>query len=271
MSSRSIAAAVGLLLAAAPAQAQVRDLTGFALTSMGAVDDNTYGPLDVGFSYNFFGLTGSSLWVSNNGFVSFTTPPSFTPQALNTNKVIAAFWADVDTQGAGSGIASYGTGTVEVAGVGTRKAFAVNWPGVGYYNDGTNRLNTFQIFLIDRNDRAVGSFDFELNYGSIQWDAGSQNDGAGSGGLGSQPGAQCARAGYSNGSNVVYELAGSGVCGALLDGGANALNGQRFAFSATGGAVSEIPTTTAPEPGTWALMGTGLLGVAAAARRRRTA
>ena len=35
--------------------------------------------------------------------------------------------------------------------------------------------------------------------------------------------------------------------------------------------LATTPTTTTPEPGTWALMGTGLLGLAAAARRRRQA
>ncbi|MDF1502879.1 nidogen-like domain-containing protein [Roseisolibacter sp. H3M3-2] len=273
MSARTLAAALlAAALAAPAAQAQIRDVAGFATTSLGRTDDGTTGPVDVGFAYNFFGLTGSSLYVSNNGFVSFSTPPSFTPQALAANKIIAAFWADVDTEGGASGITSYGTGAVDVAGIGTRNAFFVNWPGVGYYNNGTDRLNTFQIFLVDRNDRGVGDFDFELNYGSMQWEAGSHSNDGGSGGLGNNAeGDKCARAGYSNGMGTVVELAGSGVCGALIDGGANALAGQRFAYSARSGVVAEVPSATVPEPSTYALMGTGLLGLAGIARRRRSA
>lgn len=57
-----------------------------------------------------------------------------------------------------------------------------------------------------------------------------------------------------------------------MDGGD--FSGQIVVTSANGTAANfavanGIPTTTTPEPGTWALMGTGLLGVAAAARRRR--
>jgi hypothetical protein len=271
MSLRSLSAALlSVALLAPSAQAQLRDVSSFAATSLGANDDDTTGLVSVGFDYNFFGLTGSQLYVSNNGFISFTTPPSYTPQALQNNKVIAAFWADVDTEGAGSGIASYGTGAVNVGGVGTRNAFFVNWPGVGYFNDGTDKLNTFQLFLVDRNDRGAGDFDFELNYGSIQWEAGSTSNDGGVGGLGG-PNAKCARAGYSNGGGVAVELAGSGVCGALLDGGPNALQGRSFQFSARNGVIGEVPTSTVPEPGTWALLGTGLVGLGGVARRRRSA
>jgi hypothetical protein len=37
----------------------------------------------------------------------------------------------------------------------------------------------------------------------------------------------------------------------------------------TGAGITVTPPTTAPEPGTWALMATGLVGVAGVARRRR--
>jgi hypothetical protein len=43
--------------------------------------------------------------------------------------------------------------------------------------------------------------------------------------------------------------------------------GPQIAVSVTGGVA---PSSVVPEPGTWALFGTGLLGVAGIARRRRT-
>jgi subtilisin-like proprotein convertase family protein len=50
------------------------------------------------------------------------------------------------------------------------------------------------------------------------------------------------------------------------------LQGQDVgAFQSWDIGLATTATTTTPEPGTWALMGTGLLGLAAAARRRRTA
>jgi hypothetical protein len=44
--------------------------------------------------------------------------------------------------------------------------------------------------------------------------------------------------------------------------------GPQTASAVSGGVA---PSSVVPEPGTWALLGTGLLGVAGIARRKRTA
>ena len=69
-----------------------------------------------------------------------------------------------------------------------------------------------------------------------------------------------------------YSFTESEARAGQMDGGD--FSGQIIVSSAVGAAANfsvanGIPTTTAPEPATWALMGSGLVGIAAASRRRR--
>jgi len=55
----------------------------------------------------------------------------FTPNGLNTGvgqPIIAPYFADVDTRGAGSGLVTYGAGTVTDASLGWNNASEFAWP-----------------------------------------------------------------------------------------------------------------------------------------------
>lgn len=184
---------------------------GFTQNVLPQTDDGTTGLVPLGFSLTFYGKPYDSLYINNNGNVTFDAPLSqFTPDALPTTQrvILAPFFADVDTRL--SNPVRYGTGTVD-----GRPAFGVTWPGVGCYNRTFTVLNTFQVILIDRADTGPGNFDFEFNYDSIQWEAGQS-----SGGSAQCQGGSTARVGHSDGSGLpgtFYELPGSGVAGAYLD------------------------------------------------------
>ncbi|CCI29161.1 Outer membrane autotransporter barrel domain protein (fragment) [Microcystis aeruginosa PCC 9809] len=208
-------------------------------------DDESTGLVNIGFNINFFGVSSSQLYVNNNGTVTFTDPLSeFTPFGLAgvTTQIIAPFFADVDTRDPGSAEVTYGTGTV-----GGRNAFTVNWDDVGYFEERADKLNKFQLVIIDRSDVNPGNFDFEFNYDQIQWETGEA-----SGGIDGLGGTSAA-VGYSNGltgaGNVSFELPGSLVNGAFLDGGPNALISNslnssvlgRYNFSVRHGSVSQVP------------------------------
>ncbi|HEX6901892.1 MAG TPA: nidogen-like domain-containing protein [Thermoanaerobaculia bacterium] len=196
-------------LSLAPGLRAIR--AGFDAVEVPPNDDGSVGPVPIGSTLNFFGASYSSLFVNNNGNVTFDAPlGTFTPFDLTTTGrvIIAPFFADVDTRE--GNVATYGTGTVD-----GRPAFGVSWPGVGCYALNTRVLNFFQVLLIDRSDIAPGDFDIELNYDSIEWETGQA-----SGGDVVCQGGTSARAGFSNGSGApgtFFELAGSGILGAFLD------------------------------------------------------
>lgn len=262
----ALAVAAALTLPARSEAGAVR--AGFDATVFPGNDDGSTGPVAMGFTINFYGNTRSTLFVNNNGNVTFDSAlGTFTPFPITTTnrEILAPFFADVDTRPAASGKAQYGAGTV-----GGNAAFGVSWRGVGYFGNHTDKLNTFQLVIIDRSDRNAGDFDFEFNYDSMQWETGDASGGVG--GLGGSS----ARAGYANGSGdpgTFFELAGSAVNGALIDGGPNALiSGSlnsnvdgRYLFSVINGVVQPA----VPVPPTVVLMGLGGLGVIGNTWRQR--
>ena len=163
-------------------------------------------PQSIGFAVNFFGQQQDTVFINNNGNVTFDAPLFvYTPFNLTvTDRVIVApFFADVDTRGAGSNVVTYGTDFIN-----GHKAFAVNWDGVGYFDRGDVPLNSFQVVFIEREDVAPGDFDMEFNYETIGWDAGDLNVGIDG---------QAARVGFAHAPVTAFELAGSGTAATFVD------------------------------------------------------
>jgi hypothetical protein len=181
---------------------------GFDQFSLPPEDDSPSSNAIFPFAINFYGATYSNIWVNNNGNVTFDKSQSaYTPSVLNSLRIriIAPFWADVDTDNPASAVVTYGTNLVN-----GHAAFGTDWVNVGYYNDHADKLLSCQLVIINRSDIVPGDFDMEFNYDKIQWEWGDFS-------VGYPP-----RAGFSDGVND-YELPGSGVEGAFMD--TNALTG----------------------------------------------
>lgn len=268
--SLKVGALIGALcLAASNASAAAVHDTSLFTNVLGANDDGSTGLVNIGFSANFYGTSYTQLYVNNNGNVTFESPLStFTPFGLSTNSfpIIAPFFADVDTRGAGSSPVTYGTGLI-----GGHQVFGVNWVDVGYFNSQADKLNSFQLILIDRSDTGAGNFDIEFNYDRILWETGSAS--GGSNGFGGTS----AAAGYTDGGSNDFEFAGSRVNGAFLDsnlssglvhGSLNSNTAGQYIFTVRNGVV--VNPNPVPEPASLALLGLGLAGLAAARRRTRS-
>ena len=175
---------------------------GFDQQSFAANDDGSTGLVPLPFTINFLSNSESALYVNNNGNVSFEKSLStYSPVSLSqaTVKIIAPFWADVDTRSPSPGVVQYGTNVVH-----GHTAFGVDWVNVGYYAFHADKLLSCQMVIIDRSDIAAGNFDLEFNYDRVEWQWGDVS-------VGSPP-----RAGFSDGMTD-YEMAGSGVNGAFMD------------------------------------------------------
>lgn len=233
----------------------VRPDAAFGLTNLGIGDDRSFPTsgtpgVSLGFSsaINFFGMPYNGVFVNNNGNISLGARNTFYSNANLDSlpaKVIAPFYANVDTRFAGSSV-RYGRGTVD-----GHAAFGVNWLNVDYYpsNVAHSNRNSFQLVLIDRTDLGAGNFDMEFNYDQIRWESGL-NSGGDANGLGGST----ARIGWTanNGTrDAIHQMAGSNVAGSFLDG--NLISGLvhnsfmsdvdgRYVFRFRGGTWADAPT-----------------------------
>ena len=213
---------IALFLAVPAAQAgQIVSDANCQANTLAANDDGSTGLVPIGFNANAFGLEFNQLYVNNNGNVTINGPKGeYTPYdfTIGGEPIIAPFFADVDTTGDGSGEVTYGTTTFD-----GHDAFCVNWVNVGYFGSHADKLNSFQLLLVDRSDTGAGNFDIYFNYDQIQWETGDASDGVG--GLGGTSAAfGLTNADGDPGHSYMGE--GSFINGALLDGGPNALTGQ---------------------------------------------
>lgn len=162
---------------------------------------------------NFFGTTFQSLWINNNGSVTFgDRMTSFTPTAITGstgNPLIAPFWTDVDTSSA-AGLAvttggnSTGSNRVWWDLDAASRTFTVTWDDVGTFPSKNSPLSAFQLSL--RQVNGSGDFDITMRYEDINY--ASPN-----GGLSGS----YARAGFSAGNGVnFFEFPESGNKDAML-------------------------------------------------------
>jgi hypothetical protein len=160
-----------------------------------------------GAGLNFFGTQYTTLYVNNNGNITFGGPLSQyigAPIGAGglSRPIIAAYWFDVDTEGGtdnpSPGGTSTGSNLVYYDLDTTNRIFTATWDDVGYYSSHIGNPNAFQIRLIDMGG---GDFDIELIYEHINQSYSDTN---------SDPG-EAPRAGYAKGNGTPgVELALSG-------------------------------------------------------------
>lgn len=170
-------------------------------------DDGSSSLITIPFSFSFYGQNYNQLYINNNGNVTFVNSlATFSANAFPSpnNKIVAPFWADVDTR-AGNGQVLYKI---------TPHAIFVNWVQVGYYNQHGDKRNTFQLILTDGTDPSVpNGQNIAFCYQDMQWTTGDASSGVN--GFGGVP----ATAGANKGDNIGYfQLARFDHAGVDFDG-----------------------------------------------------
>ncbi len=204
------------------------------ISALNTCDDCTMSsPVVIPFQFNFYGTNYDRLYINNNGNVTFgnsLSGYSSTAFPSSGNKIIAPFWADVDTRGSGRVVYKV-----------TPTAIFINWENVGYYDSKRDKLNTFQLILSNGNDNAIpDGNNVAFCYRDMTWTTGGASQGVN--GFGGIP----ATAGSNKGDNVAFfqigrfDHAGMDFDGPLgANDGVTYLSNKSFFFNITG--ANNIP------------------------------
>ncbi len=131
-------------------------------------DDATAGPLALGFSFDFYGASFTDLYVSSNGWVSFTSPVSsdfsndcpFPLPGSTPANIIAPFWDDMDPGDLSDPIywQAFAAGACPYAAY-AGACFVVTYDDFTYYPGGDGVVaGTWQVILLD-NDEIIMQYE----------------------------------------------------------------------------------------------------------------
>jgi gliding motility-associated-like protein len=170
-------------------------------------DDGSSNLLNIPFNFCLYGTNYSSLYINNNGNISFVNSyATFSSSSFPdpTYIMVAPFWGDVDTRGAG---------TVQYKI--TPTAMYVNWEAVGYFPMLFDKINSFQLIITDGNDPILpAGNNIAFCYGDMQWTTGGASLGVN--GFGGTP----STVGVNKGDGVTYtQLGRFDQPGSAFDGG----------------------------------------------------
>lgn len=211
--------------------------------AMAPNDDGSTSSITIPFNFCLYGTNYTSLYINNNGNISFGTAYStFTAAGFPDPDyiMVAPFWGDVDTQ-TGTGTGSLGTVKYKI----TPTAMYVNWDNVGYYSAHGDKRNTFQLIITDGTDPVLpNGNNIAFCYEDMQWTTGDASSGAG--GFGGFP----ATVGVNKGDGINYIQMGTfDQAGLAYDGGYGANDGiswldyQSFYFNVCSGSnIAPIPS-----------------------------
>ncbi|XP_062572621.1 LOW QUALITY PROTEIN: protein mesh-like, partial [Saccostrea cucullata] len=185
-------------------------------TAMAQNDDGSTGDITISTLFPFFNHQHPKLVVNANGVVSFLqTVRTYTPNPFpiaNDARMIAPFWADVNTINGGTvwyretvNSTLLNRASEEVRAYFPRFfrfraswIFIVTWDQVAYHgcDSSCSKTNTFQAVLITN-----GQYSFTLyNYEQIEWTTGTASGGNRMTGLGGTP----AQVGFNAGDGIVF-------------------------------------------------------------------